>query len=138
MLPSLLRIIKHLINPTTLWKPHDVTYLRHKYASKVEGVNFFQIYFVSKHTRFAIDFQECTTLCSLQPKIFGRNYLCMNNRFILFMRLISIIYLSVVFLQTNCFLLVNLCGLDIVQYCTQKKMQETVSVGIYCLFDTLL
>ena len=39
---------------------------------------------------FAIDYQENTTICLLQPKIVGRNYLSMNNRYIIFIRFINI------------------------------------------------
>ena len=46
-------------------------------------------YFVRKHI-FAIDYQENTTICFLQPIILGRNYLCTNNRYIIFISSITI------------------------------------------------
>ena len=59
--------------------------------SKGEGVIFFQKkYFVRKHI-FAIDNQENTTICLLQPKFWGSNDLCMNNGCIIFLRFITIV-----------------------------------------------
>ena len=80
---------QHLINATTWWKPLDVIYPQHKSVSKGEGVRFFQNYFV-RNIFFAIDNQENTIICLLQPEVLGRNDLCMNNRCIIFIRFIMI------------------------------------------------
>ena len=53
-----------------------------------EGVRIIKKLVCQKTIVFAIDYQENTTLCLLQPKILGRNYLCMNQRYIIFIRFI--------------------------------------------------
>ena len=81
--------IKGLINATTCWQPLGVTYLQHTCCVKGGGGQiFFKNYFVRKLLLFAIIYQENTTVCLLQPKTLGRNYLCMNNRYIIFIRFI--------------------------------------------------
>ena len=47
-------------------------------------VRFFQKIILSENNIFAKDNQENTTLCLLQPKVLGRNYLFTNNRCIFF------------------------------------------------------
>ena len=69
------RKIKGFIDATTWWKPFDVTYLQHESVSKRGGVRFFQKIILSENIFFAIDYQENTTKCLLQPKILGKKYL---------------------------------------------------------------
>ena len=54
------------------------------------GSYFFKKTFCQKTYFFAIDNQENTTICILQPKFLGRNELCINNRCIIFIRFITI------------------------------------------------
>ena len=72
----------------TWWKPFDFTYLQHESVSKSEGVRFFRKIILSENNFFAIDNQENTTKCLLQPKILGKNYLQTNNWYIMFIRFI--------------------------------------------------
>ena len=58
--------------------------------SKGEGVRFFQKNILSKNIIFAIDYQGNATICLLQPKILGRNYLSTNNRYNIFIRFITV------------------------------------------------
>ena len=46
---------------------------KHKPVSKGEGVRFFQKIILSENIFFAIDYQENTAICLLQPKVLGRN-----------------------------------------------------------------
>ena len=80
----------YLINATTWWKPLDVTYMQSKCVSMGEGSDFFKKNILSENLFFAIDYQENTTICFLQPIILGRNYLCTNNRYIIFISCITI------------------------------------------------
>ena len=52
--------------------------------------NFVKNNVLSQKDFFAIDYQESTRICLLQPKIFGRNYLCTNNRYTIFLSFITI------------------------------------------------
>ena len=63
------------------------------------GQNFSKKNILSENNFFAIDYQENTTLCLLQRKILGRNYLCTNNRCIIFIRFIILNY-TVTFAKT--------------------------------------
>ena len=64
--------------------------MQHKSMSKGEGVRFFQKNILSENIFFAIDFQGNATICLLQPKILGRNYLSTNNRYNIFIRIITV------------------------------------------------
>ena len=68
----ILRKIKHLIKYYNMVETSAVTYLQHKSVSNGEGSNFFKKYLVRKHI-FAIDYQENTIVCLLQPKFLGGN-----------------------------------------------------------------
>ena len=57
---------------------------------KGEGVRFFRKIILSENNFFAIDYQENTTICLLQPKIVGRNYLWTNDWYIMFIRFITL------------------------------------------------
>ena len=46
--------------------------------------------FCQKTYFFAIDYQENTAICLLQPKVLGRNDLCRKNMYIIFTRLITV------------------------------------------------
>ena len=59
-----------------------------KSVPKGGGSDFFEKLFCQKTTLFAIEYQENTTICLLQPKIVGRNYLWANNWYIMFIRFI--------------------------------------------------
>ena len=84
----ILRKIKGLCNATTWRKPFDVTYPQHKSVPKGDGVRFFRKIILSENNLFAIEYQENTTICLLQPKKVGRNYLWTNNWYIMFIRFI--------------------------------------------------
>ena len=116
--------IKGLINATTWWKPLYVTYLQHKSVSKGEGVRFFQKIILSENNFFAIDYQENTTICLLQLKILGRNYLCTNNRCIIFVRFI-ILNNTVHHFCKNLYL----------KYTMQKKATFTLNSDFICFVD---
>ena len=67
---------------------HGGNLLQHKSVPKGEGVRFFQKNILSENNCFAIDYHENTTICLLQPKIGGRNYLWTNNWYTMFIRFI--------------------------------------------------
>ena len=65
--------------------------MQHKSVSKSEGFRFFKKYILSENIFFfAIDYQENTTIRLLQPNMMLRNYLCTNNRYIIFIDFITI------------------------------------------------
>ena len=64
--------------------------MQNKSVSNGEGVRFFQKIILSENIFFAIDYQGNATICLLQPKILGRNYLSTNNRYNIFIRFITV------------------------------------------------
>ena len=80
---------------------HGVTYMQHKFVSKGDRVRFFLLLLLSffknilsENIFFAKNYQENTTVCLLQPKVLGRNYLCTNNRYIVFIIFVTLTHLS--------------------------------------------
>ena len=60
------------------------------WCQRGRGSDVFKKIFCHKTYFFSIGNQENTTICLLQPKVLGRNDLCMNNRCIIFIRFITI------------------------------------------------
>ena len=54
------------------------------------GSDFFKKSILSENIFFAIDYQGNATICLLQPKILDRNYSSTNNRYNIFIRLITV------------------------------------------------